>query len=283
LNWTLRRSLTLAGVSLLFAASAPVARSQPTDPVSTAAALPDRQTADFQLEQVVVVGDRASLAAAAQRKRDAIGIVDSVVGDDIARLPDLNVTDALQRITGIQIQRDLGEGASPSIRGLTQMETLLNGREVFTAGTGRNLNFEDMPAEMISGIDVYKSSSAAQLEGGVGGTIDLRTHRPSENSLNLIGMYERGGLSVRVAYNWRDKFLSGVTNIVGVGALPIYTRAYGWLDASLRYRFTDKLSLAIEWINLLGTMRRSYYGVTTRPQSVWLDDTQLAVTLMIRI
>jgi len=179
LNWTLlRRSLTLAGVSLLFSVPAPAAGSQPTDPVSTATFLSDRQTADFQLEQVVVVGDRASLAAAAQRKRDTIGIVDSVVGDDIARLPDLNVTDALQRITGIQIQRDLGEGASPSIRGLTQMETLLNGREVFTAGTGRNLNFEDMPAEMISGIDVYKSSSAAQLEGGVGGTIDLHTHRP---------------------------------------------------------------------------------------------------------
>jgi iron complex outermembrane receptor protein len=148
LNWTLL-GLSLAGAAFLFAAPVPVARSQSTDP-----------------------------AAAEQIKRDTIGIVDSVDDDDIARLPDLNVTEALQRITGIQIQRDLGEGSSPSIRGLTQMETLLNGREVFTAGTGRNLNFEDMPAEMISGIDVYKSSSAAQLEGGVGGTIDLRTHRP---------------------------------------------------------------------------------------------------------
>jgi iron complex outermembrane receptor protein len=65
--------------------------------------------------------------------------------------------------------------------------------------------------------------------------------------------------------------------------LPIYTEAYGWLDASLRYRFTEKVSLAFEGINLLGTMRRSYYGVTTRPQSAWLDDTQLAVTVTIRI
>jgi iron complex outermembrane receptor protein len=177
LNRTLLR-LCLTGASFLFVIPVPVARPQSTGPPSAGTVRSDLQPTDFPLEQVVVVGDRASLAAAEQNKRDAIGIVDSVVDDDIARLPDLNVTEALQRITGIQIQRDLGEGSSPSIRGLTQMETLLNGREVFTAGTGRNLNFEDMPSEMVSGIDVYKTSSAAQLEGGVGGTIDLRTRRP---------------------------------------------------------------------------------------------------------
>ena len=127
---------------------------------------------------VLVSGKRASLISAQKIKRDAIGIVDAVVAEDITKLPDINVTDALQRITGVQILRDRGEGAGVAIRGLTQMETTLNGREVFTAGAGRNLDFADIPAELLAGIDVYKTSSANLLDGGVGGTIDLRTRRP---------------------------------------------------------------------------------------------------------
>jgi TonB-dependent receptor len=142
----------------------------------------DAEAAQRQPPAVVVSGKRASLASAQDIKRDSIGIVDAVVAEDIGKLPDTNVTDALQRVTGVQILRDRGEGAGVAIRGLTQMETTLNGREVFTAGTGRNLDFADIPAELVAGIDVYKTSSANQLEGGVGGTIDLRTHRPFDFS-----------------------------------------------------------------------------------------------------
>ena len=131
---------------------------------------------------VLVAGKRASLISAQDIKRERIGIVDAVVAEDIARMPDINVTDALQRVTGVQILRDRGEGAGVAIRGLTQMETTLNGREVFTAGTGRNLDFADIPAELLAGIDVYKTSSADLPEGGVGGTIDLRTRRPFDFS-----------------------------------------------------------------------------------------------------
>jgi iron complex outermembrane receptor protein len=130
------------------------------------------------LEDIFVIGKRASLASAQEIKRDKIEIVDSVVSDDITKLPDINVTDALSRVTGVQILRDRGEGSGVAIRGLTQMETLLNGREVFTAGWGRNLDFADIPSEMLAGLDVYKTSSANQIEGGVGGTVDLRTRRP---------------------------------------------------------------------------------------------------------
>jgi len=137
---------------------------------------------------MVVVGKRASLATAQEIKRDKMEIVDSVVADDINKLPDINVTDALSRITGVQILRDRGEGAGVAIRGLTQMETLLNGREVFTAGSGRTLDFADIPSEMLAGIDVYKTSSAKHIEGGVGGTIDLRTHRPFDfDGRQLLG------------------------------------------------------------------------------------------------
>lgn len=138
----------------------------------------DTDKAAVELEPVVVVGKRASLGSAQALKRYKMEIVDSVVAEDINKLPDFNVTDALSRVTGVQILQDRGEGSGVAIRGLTQMETLLNGREVFTAGSGRTLNFADIPSEMLAGLDVYKTTSARQIEGGVGGTVNIRTHRP---------------------------------------------------------------------------------------------------------
>ena len=150
-----------------------------SQPVAESAPLPTASArAVVELAPVVVVGSRASLASARQLKRNALEVVDTVVADDIDKLPDAGVTDALQRITGVQIARDRGEGTATAIRGLTLMQTTLNGREVFTAGTGRNLEFADIPAEMLSAIHVYKTSSAAHIEGGIGGLVDLRTRRP---------------------------------------------------------------------------------------------------------
>ena len=131
-----------------------------------------------QLDTVVVTGTRESLESAQLIKRDNLGIVDSVVAAEIAKLPDLNVSDAVQRVPGVQIVRDRGEGSVVALRGLTQIETTLNGREVFTAGSGRTLDFADFAAETLAGIDVYKTSAANRIEGGIGGTIDLRTRRP---------------------------------------------------------------------------------------------------------
>jgi TonB-dependent receptor len=127
---------------------------------------------------VLVVGSRASLTTAQDIKRDKLEIVDSVVAEDIGKLPDFSLTDAIQRVTGVQVARDRGDGTNVAIRGLTQVETTLNGREIFTAWSGRNLDYADIPAEMLAGVDVYKTSSAHQLEGGVGGLVDLRTRRP---------------------------------------------------------------------------------------------------------
>jgi len=135
-------------------------------------------TAETDLSAIVVTGTRLNLSTTQGIKRDKIEIVDSIVADDIAKLPDFSVTEALQRVTGVQISRDRGEGGAVSIRGLTQMETTLNGREIFTAGWGRNLDFNDIAADLVAGIDVYKTSSADHIEGGVGGRIDLRTRRP---------------------------------------------------------------------------------------------------------
>lgn len=144
---------------------------------------------------IVVTGIRHSLQSAQSRKRNADAIVDSIVADDIGKLPDSNTTEALQRISGIQISRDRGEGGSVAIRGLTQVLTTLNGHEIFTAGGGRGYNLEDYPSELLAGVDVYKTPTADLIEGGIGGIIDLRTRRPLdfpglEVSGSLRGRYE---------------------------------------------------------------------------------------------
>nr|WP_246586801.1 TonB-dependent receptor [Stakelama flava] len=127
---------------------------------------------------IVVTGVRASLQSAQNIKRNAGQIVDSVVAEDIGKLPDRNVAEALQRITGVQIQRSYGEGSSIAIRGLSQVRTEINGRDVFTANGGRTLSLEDVPSELLAGIDVYKNPSAELIEGGIGGLVNLRTRKP---------------------------------------------------------------------------------------------------------
>jgi len=166
-----------------------------------------------QLDPVVVTGARGSAGSAQERKRVNDGIVDSVVASDIHKLPDLSVSEAVQRVTGVQIVRDRGEGSAVSVRGLTQVETTLNGREVFTAGSGRTLDFADISADMVTGIDVHKTSSADRIEGGLGGTIDLRTRRPFDfagDATVLSARSIRGDLVDRNAEQF-SALLSGLT------------------------------------------------------------------------
>jgi TonB-dependent receptor len=137
------------------------------------------QTTDAEpVQQVVVSGIRASMEKAQDIKRRADQVVDSIVADDIGKLPDANVAEALQRITGVQISRNRGEGDQVQIRGLSQTQTLFNGRSIFTAGKERGVSLQDVPAELLGGADVYKTPTADQIEGGIGGIIDLRMRRP---------------------------------------------------------------------------------------------------------
>ncbi|EJL33472.1 TonB-dependent receptor [Novosphingobium sp. AP12] len=127
---------------------------------------------------IVVTGIRQSLERAADVKREATQVVDSIVATDIGKLPDPTVAAALQRVPGIQVQNDRNnELSSVRIRGLTDILTTVNGREVITT-TGRNFDLQDVPAEALSRIDAYKSQTVDQIEGGVAGAIDLRLNRP---------------------------------------------------------------------------------------------------------
>ena len=147
-------------------------------PAAVLPVLASAAPATQQLAPVLVVGTRASAESAAERKRRSADIVDGVLAEEIHRLPDLSVADALQRITGVQITRDRGEASVAAVRGLVQLETTLNGRELFTAGFGRALDYADLPSDLLAGIDIYKTSASSRIEGGLGGTVDLRTRRP---------------------------------------------------------------------------------------------------------
>ena len=155
-----------------------VQKAKPETPAEKAAAKSEKKQDATDLTAVTVTGVRASMASAISIKQGADQIVDSIVAEDIGKLPDNNVAEALQRISGVQIDRNYGEGSSIAIRGLTQVRTELNGGDSFTANGGDTLSFEDVPSELLAGIDVYKNPSAEMIEGGLGGTVDLRTHMP---------------------------------------------------------------------------------------------------------
>jgi TonB-dependent receptor len=182
---SLQRSAISLGVSLSLAAlfSAPAfaqsvaAKDDPSKDVAT------------NLDAVTVTGLRSSVTKAQLIKQNAEQIVDSIVAEDIGKLPDDSVAEALQRITGVQISRDTKDaGNGIAIRGLTQVRTELNGRDIFTANNGRGLSWDDVPAELLAGVDVYKNPAADIIEGGLGGTVNLRTRMP----FDLEGMTVAG-------------------------------------------------------------------------------------------
>ncbi|MEA9565077.1 MULTISPECIES: TonB-dependent receptor [Xanthomonas] len=184
-----RRSVMAISVATLLSAQA-----YAQDATTTAAPASDATTQ--QLDTVQVTGTRSSVTKAQLVKQNAEQIVDSIVAEDIGKLPDNNVAEALQRISGIQISRNYGEGSSIAIRGLTQVRTELNGRDIFTANDGRGLSFEDVSAELLGGVNVYKNPSADMIEGGLGGTVDLRTRLPFD--------YDGRKIAGSVQYNHYD-------------------------------------------------------------------------------
>jgi TonB-dependent receptor len=207
------KKVLLVGVAL-GALSATEAQAQDTGAAQATAAGAEPTAAEDDTA-IVVTGIRASLQSAQARKRNAEQIVDSIVAEDIGKLPDVNTTEALQRMSGVQVARDRGEGGAVAIRGLSQVLTTVNGREVVTiaapgggAGT-RGFNLQDYPAELLAGIDVYKTPSANLTEGGIGGLIDLRTRRP----LDFKGFFLSGSVLGRYS-DLADKFSPQVSGLV---------------------------------------------------------------------
>jgi TonB-dependent receptor len=158
-----------AGMAALLAASTAIAQV----PANT----PDDET----VEEVVVVGVRASVAKAVKLKRDATTVQDSISALELGMFPDDNVADSLSHITGVSISRTAGgEGQKVSVRGLGPEYTLstFNGRILATDGAGRDFAYDVLPSDVISGADVIKGAEAANTEGAIGGLINLRSASP---------------------------------------------------------------------------------------------------------
>ena len=148
------------------------------------------ERAFVQVDEVVVTGFRASLSAGLDAKRRDANVVDVIVAEDIADFPDLNLAESLQRIPGVSITRDAGEGRNISVRGLDSQFTRvrINGLEALTttggtdssggANRGRGFDFNVFASELFSNLTVRKTQSASIEEGSLGATVDLRSARP---------------------------------------------------------------------------------------------------------
>jgi TonB-dependent receptor len=146
--------------------------ASPTDPQ---AAIQD--SAAPQGDDIVVTGLRRSIQSAQTIKRESDGIVDAVVAEDIGKLPDTFASSALQRVAGVTVTRGGGESAGVTVRGLPDLTTTYNGRQIFTA-EGRFVQIQDFPAGTVAALEVYKSGTANQIEGGIAGEINVRGRKP---------------------------------------------------------------------------------------------------------
>ena len=160
--------------------------SEPTaSDITPAAPVQAPNAPEEGLQEVVVTGLRHSLISAETIKRDSLGIVDAIAPQDIGKLPDANLAESLQRIPGVSIDRTDGEGAFVTVRGFgPEFNTvLINGRQLATPtdpsqASGRAFSFDTLASELVSGVEVYKSSTATLQSGGVGSTINIKTARP---------------------------------------------------------------------------------------------------------
>ena len=157
---------------------------------------------DQELQEIVVTGLRASLVKSLEVKRNATVVLDSINAEELGRFPDADVADSLQHLPGITIDRTTGgEGHKVSVRGFTSQYNIvtLNNRILATDDDARDLAFDVLPSELISGADVLKSSEASALEGSIGGTVNLRTASPFDHP----GLH--GGAHVEGNYNDMSK------------------------------------------------------------------------------
>lgn len=192
---------TLASASILALSSAAIAQdSEPTD-------------------EVIATGIRQSLENALVEKRNADSLVEVILAEDIGKLPDQNLAEVLENVTGIQITRTAGVGTGVQIRGTNDNRVEINGVSTVGAGSSRvGVSFEDVNPAIIAGVEVIKAPEASTIEGSVGGTVNLRTIRPLELNDTLA--------SVRLQGEYSELSTEGIT--------PRVSGAFGkkWENAS---------------------------------------------------
>ena len=157
----------------------------------------DDDKADDKVEVIEVTGLRSSIKESLLIKQNSVNVVDAIVAEDIGKFPDQNIAEALQRVTGITITRNGGEGQNVIVRGLggDYNVATINGRRMASEHNSRDFNYDLIASELLSGVEVYKSPVARTQEGGIGSVINIKTRRPLDFdgftlSASIKGIYE---------------------------------------------------------------------------------------------
>ncbi|MFT4076918.1 MAG: TonB-dependent receptor [Asticcacaulis sp.] len=238
------RLLASASIVLMMASGAAFAQDAGQAP---AAATTDQSATDKTSDKadekidptvVVVKGYRASLRSAQAIKRRSDSIVDAVVAEDIGKLPDVNAAESLARLPGIQIVHGSDEGSGVLVRGLPDVATTVNGRDISTAEL-RRVQLQDFPSGALAGMEVYKSGSADLLEPGLAGLINVRTRRP----FDFTG-FEIDG-AIRETYNdQNDKFNTNGNVLI----TDRWSTSHGDIGALLNLSYTEQdFRNAVRW------------------------------------
>lgn len=199
----------------------------------------------FTLEAFSVSGSFAgSLAAAAQEKKFKPTIVEAISAEDIGKLPDTSIAESLARLPGMTSQRVNGRSQVISIRGFPSEFTtgLLNGRELATTSNNRDIEYDQFPAELLSGATVYKTTEAALATQGISGTVNLQTVRPLSHGKRTV--------ATNVFYEWTDKgALNAGSDDAGIRFTGTYIDQLNEGKAGIAFGFshTDKPGQGEQW------------------------------------
>ncbi|UGQ46518.1 TonB-dependent receptor [Massilia endophytica] len=200
---------------------------------------------DEEPQKIIVTGLRAAMQSTLNLKRNADGFVDGIVAEDIGKFPDTNLAESLQRISGVSIDRNLGEGARVTVRGVGPdlNMVLLNGRQMPTSAldnlNGRSFDFANLASEAVSQIQVYKSSRADTPPGGIGATINIMSARPFDRP------GRQASVGVKAVYDESNNRLPG-ENKVGKSLTPevsgLYSETFGMFGVAISGSYQERNS-----------------------------------------
>ena len=241
------------------------------DAVSSDASAPD---------EILITGIRASLRASVDLKRDAQGVVDAISAEDIGKFPDTNLAESLQRITGVSIDRNSGEGSTVTVRGFGPSFNLvlLNGRQMPTSSLGdgvpssRSFDFGNLASEGIAAVEVYKSGRAALSTGGIGSVINIKTARPLDRpglkasfgakAVLDTSRFEGSGITPEVSGIISDTFADGKIGILVSGSYQDRKGSQaqfnaGWREGYLGYAENEWGALPIPGNDWRGNLSKT--------------------------
>jgi iron complex outermembrane receptor protein len=193
--------------------------------------------------EIVVTGYARSLATALRAKRDSVGVIESLSAEDVGKLPDVSIADAISRLPGVAVQTQQGRGEMISIRGFSGDFTgaLLNHREIATIDDNRRFDYSQLPGDMFNRVDVIKTSSANLIGSGLAGTVDLMSIDPLANkrilSINLQGELngyakqnpDQTNKGYKATFIYSDKFADDTLGVTfGVSAIesPVQNKQF---------------------------------------------------------